>query len=184
MTEDMQLADVPDLAGVTEDKPEPFSDGWYSGEILEKRAFTDSNGNDRIFLSSDEPSQNGAGRNIRLQVTLTRASDGRTLNMNKLINYRTEDLSQESVQAVTAHKDKVKEGEQWGTLFRPFMALNQLGTLQRIAGVRQLQRNGNGGLDIHPLFGKKIYARIGDDDRNPQYKMIKEFRDVAPKKLL
>jgi hypothetical protein len=181
--ETFQLQDIPDLSGVMEDKPEPWSDGWYEGTILEQRAFTDSNGNDRVFASSDEPAQK-SGRNIRLQVVLTRQSDGRTLNTNTLVNYQPDDLTQESVQQVMAHKDKVKAGEQWGSMFRAFAALNRIGTLQRIAGVRAFGRNGNGGLDLHPLFGKRIYARLTDDERNPQYKAIKEFRSDAPKKVL
>ena len=184
MTDTFNLPDIPDLSGVAEDtKPEPFADGWYGGTILEKREFTDQNGNERVFESVDDVAQK-SGRNIRLQIALKRASDGRTLNTSALINYQPEDLSAETVKAVMTQKDKVKEGEQWGTMFRPFMTLQRLGKLQRIAGVKALSRNGNGGLDLHPLYNKRAYFKIAPDNRNPQYKQIVDFREDAPKNLL
>jgi hypothetical protein len=185
MTEDvLNLADIPDLSGIADDAgPEPFVDGWYEGVILERREFTDKNGNDRVFESSDEPAQK-SGRNIRLQVTLRRQSDGRALSMSTLLNYQPEDLTQETIQSVLAQKEKVKtSGEQWGTLFRPFMTLQRLSKLQRIAGIRQLQKNGNGGLDLRPLYGKTAYFKIGEDSRNALYKEVKDFSETAPKRI-
>ena len=180
----ISLDDIPDLTGFGDDRPEfqPFENGWYAGTILEKREFTDKNGNDRVFESGDSVSQRGDSRNIRLQVELTRA-DKRTLNVSTLVNYNPDDLSQETLQAIVAHKEKVNaEGAEWGDLFRPFMTLTRLASLQKIAGVRQLQRNGNGGLDLTPLYGKTGYFRISDDKRNPQYKEIVAFQDYKPKK--
>ena len=184
MSEEMlSLGDIPDLSAVVDDtKPEPFADGWYKGTILEKREFTDRNGNDRVFESTDDVSRSGDSRNIRLQIAVERASDKRTLNSSVLVNYKPEDLTAETVQQVTAQLAKVKEGEEWGPLFRPFMTLTRLGKLQRIAGVRQLQRNGNGGLDLHPLFGKSGYFRVGPDDRNPEFKAILDYSENAPKR--
>lgn len=179
----LSLGDIPDLSGVVdESSPEPFADGWYQGTIIAKREFTDQNGNDRVFASEDVPSQNGESRNINLQLELKR-KDGRVLNTRALVNYRTEDLTQETIQAVKQAQASAKEsGENLGAMFRPFMVLTQLGTLQRIAGVRQLQRNGNGGLDLAPLYGKTIFVRLGDDDRNPKFKAVKKFQETAPKK--
>ena len=184
--ETLNLGDIPDFSGITDDSAtfEPFGDGWYAGTILDKRVFTDKNGNDRIFESGDNPAQSSNSRNIKLQVVVKRQSDGRTMNLSALTNYRPEDLTQETVQAVIAHKEKVKEGEEWGPLFRSFMTLQRLGTLQRIAGVRQFQRNGNGGLDLTPLYNKTGYFKITPDDRNPQYKMISNYLEVAPKRGL
>lgn len=183
MTDTLKLADIPDLSGIGDEKPEPFVDGWYEGTILAKREFTDSNGNDRVFESSDAPAMK-SGRNIRLQVALKRRSDGRTMNTSTLINYQPEDLSAETVQAVTAQREKVKTGgEEWGSLFRPFMTLTRLGKLQKIAKVRQLQRNGDGGLDLTPLYGKTAYFKIGEDSRNAQYKEVKDFQDFEPKRV-
>lgn len=178
------LGDIPDLSGIGDNRPEfqPFENGWYQGVILQKREFTDKNGNDRVFESGDAVSQRGDSRNIRLQVELTRESDKKTLNVSTLINYNPNDLSQETIQAVTAHKAKVDDGEEWGELFRSFMTLTRLAKLQKIAGVRQLQRTQDGGLDLTPLYGKTAYFRIGDDTRNPQYKEIKDFQDYRPKR--
>ena len=180
------LGDIPDLAGFGDDRPEfiPFENGWYAGTILQKREFTDKNGNDRVFESGDAVSQRGDSRNIRLQVELTRASDGKKLNVSTLINYSPSDLSQATLQAVAAHKEKVNtEGAEWGDLFRSFMTLTRLAKLQKIAGVRQLQRNGDGGLELTPLYGKSAYFRIKDDTRNPQYKEIADFQDYRPKRV-
>ena len=179
------LGDIPDLGGFNDDRQDfqPFENGWYAGQILEKREFTDKNGNDRVFESGDSVSQKGDSRNIRLQVELTRASDGRKLNISTLVNYSPDDLSQETLELVTAHKDKVNtEAAEWGVLFRPFMTLTRLAKLQKIAGVRQLQRNGNGGLNLEPLYGKPAYFRIKDDTRNPQYKEVVDFQDYRPKR--
>lgn len=178
---EMNLGDIPDLSGVMDDSaPAPFEDGWYAGTILAKREFTDKNGNDRVFESTDAPAQK-SGRNIRLQVELKRA-DGRTLNVSTLVNYQADDLSQETIQAVTAQQAKVKEGGDWGTYFRPFMTLTRLSKLQKIAGVRQLQRGGDGGLDLTPLYNKTAYFKIGPDQRNDLYKDIKDFQVEAPKR--
>lgn len=179
------LGDIPDLSGIEDSRPEfqPFENGWYAGTILEKREFTDKNGNDRVFESSDSVSQRGDSRNIRLQVELTRASDGKKLNVSTLINYNPNDLSQATLQAVAAHKEKVNtEGAEWGDLFRSFMTLTRLAKLQKIAGVRQLQRSTDGGLELTALFGKSAYFRIADDKRNPQYKEIADFQDYRPKR--
>lgn len=173
------IGDIPDLGSFSEgDSTGAFQDGWYEATIQEKREFTDKNGSDRVFESADQPSQGGDSRNIRLQVEIKRASDGRALNTNMTINYRPEDLSAETVQAIAAHKET---GEKWGSLFRPFKVLQNLGKLQKIAG-KQLQRNGNGGLDLHGLYGRKFYAKLGPDDRNPQYKAVVDFRDSKPTK--
>lgn len=179
-TETLNLGDIPDLSGIEESQPEPIANGWYTGTILAKREFTDKNGNDRVFESSDEVSARGDSRNIRLQVELKRTSDGRTLNTSAMINYQPEDLSKETVQAVAERN--ASGSKEWGELFRPFMTLSRLSKLQKIAGVRQLQRNGNGGLDLKPLFGKQAYFRLKDDDRNPQYKQVAEFREDKPAK--
>jgi hypothetical protein len=180
---DLNLGDIPDLSGIDGNtRPEPLADGWYRGTILEKREFTDSNGNDRVFESNDTPAQR-SGRNIRLQVELTRKSDGRTFNLSTLINYKPEDLTAETVAAVAKRVQENKEGTaEWGELFRPFMTLTRLGKLQKIAGVRQLQRNSEGGLDITPLFGKTAYFRVKPDSRNTQYKEVADFQDYEPKK--
>lgn len=183
--ETLSLPEIPDLSGIQDPQQfTPFSDGWYEGTILAKRELTDRMGNERIFESTDQPSQAGDSRNLRLQVELVRKSDGRKYSTNTQINYRPEDFSAETVAAVTTQIEAVKGGAEWGPLFRSFMALKQLSTLQKIAGVRQLQRNGNGGLELTPLYGKKAYFRLVPDERNPEYKAIKNFQETAPKKVL
>ena len=182
MSNEFNLGDIPDLSGIEDVRPDPLSDGWYQGTILEKREFTDNNGNDRVFESSDTPAQK-SGRNIRLQVELKRRSDKKTFNVSTLINYKPEDLSPETVSAIAKRREENKsEGTEWGDLFRPFMTLTRLGKLQKIAGVRQLQRSSEGGLDLTSLFGKTAFFRIKPDSRNPQYKEVADFQDYEPKK--
>ena len=182
MSETLNLGDIPDLSGIADTQTsEPWADGWYAGTILAKREFTDSTGSDRVFESSDEPSASGSGRNVRLQVEVKR-HDGRTLGISTLVNYQADDLSQETVQAVAAKQAESNGKTQWGELFRPFMALQRLGKLQRIAGVRQLQRNSGGGLDLTPLYGKTGFFKLGPDRRNPIYREVKDFTAaVGPK---
>lgn len=183
MSENFNLGDIPDLSGIDDVRPDPLADGWYQGTILEKREFVDSNGNDRVFESSDTPAQR-SGRNIRLQIELKRRSDGKAFNVSTLINYKPEDLTAETVAAIAKRRQENKEnGAEWGDLFRPFMTLTRLGKLQKIAGVRQLQRNGDGGLDLAPLFGKTAYFRVKPDSRNPQYKEVADFQDNEPKRV-
>jgi hypothetical protein len=183
MSESINLLDIPDLSGIEEARPDPLADGWYEGTILAKREFTDNNGSERVFESSDTPAQK-SGRNIRLQVELSRRSDGKKFYISHLINYDPSYLTAETVQAVAARRDQNKEtGAEWGDLFRPFMTLTRLGGLQKIAGVRQLQRTADGGLDISPLFGKRAFFRVVPDDRNPKYKAIKNIQENEPKKV-
>lgn len=183
---ELNLPDIPDLSGINESSAssDPLQDGWYQGTIVESRTITDQIGNERTFASSDEPSQRGDSRNIRLQVELTRKSDGRKVNLSYLLNYRPEDIAPETVQQVTTHLEKAKAGEEWGPLFRSFMTLQRLSKLQKIAGVKQLQRNGNGGLDLKPLYNKSGWFKLTPDDRNPAYKQVKDIRDTAPKAVL
>ena len=184
---DFNLSDVPaipDLSGIGEDAAtsEPWADGWYEGTIVEKREFTDNNGNDRVFASEDAPSQK-SGRNVRLQVVVKRRSDGRVLNTSTIVNYRPEDLTTETIQAVAKRREESKSnGDNMGDLFRPFITLTRLGKLQKIAGVRQFQRNGGGGMDLSSLYGKTAFFRLGEDSRNPQYREIKDYRVDPPKK--
>lgn len=182
---DFNLGDIPDLSGIEQDaRPDPLQDGWYQGTILGKREFTDNNGNDRVFESSDSVSQKGDSRNIRLQVELKRRSDRKTFNVSTLINYKPADLTVETVQAIAQRREENKaNGAEWGDLFRPFMTLTRLGKLQKIAGVRQLQRTEDGGLDLSPLFGKNAYFRIKPDARNDKYKEVADFQDNEPKKV-
>jgi hypothetical protein len=181
MTE--QLLDIPDFTDITHDEPTPWEDGWYKGTIEERREFTDSNGNDRVFESSDEPAQSSDSRNIRLQTKIMRASDNRTLNTSVMVNYRPEDFSAETVNAVKEQRERMKgESEaQWGSLYRAFRTLQRVGALQRIAGVRGFQQNGSG-LDLSPLYNKTAYFRLGEDKRNPKYKQVVDFRETAPTK--
>lgn len=181
---DFNLGDIPDLSGIGDSRPEALADGWYQGTILAKREFTDANGNDRVFESSDTPAQR-SGRNIRLQVELKRRSDNRTYNFSYLLNYNPADLTPETIAAVVAHKEKnQKNGEDWGNLFRPMMTLTRLGKLQKVAGVRQLQRNDEGGLDLTPLFGKTAYFKVRPDTRSEgKYKEIGDFQENEPKRV-
>lgn len=180
---EINLGDIPDLSDIQDVRPDPLADGWYQGTILAKREFTDSNGNDRVFESSDTPAQR-SGRNIRLQVELKRRSDGKVFNLSHLINYNPGDLTAETVAAIAARREENKSsGEQWGDLFRPFMTLQRLGKLQKIAGVRQLQRNGDGGLDLSSLYGKTAFFKIQPDSRNEKYKEIKDFQENEPRKV-
>lgn len=181
--ENINLLDIPDLSAIEDIRPDPLADGWYQGAFLEKREFTDNNGNDRVFESSDTPAQR-SGRNIRLQIELTRRSDGKKFNVSTLINYKPEDLSAETVAAIAQRRQENKEnGTEWGDLFRPFMTLTRLGQLQKIAGVRQLQRSADGGLDLTPLFGKAAFFKLRPDQRNPQYKEVASFQVDEPKKV-
>jgi hypothetical protein len=187
MTDTIQLQDIPDLSGIGTDftgTSDPWVDGWYRGIVLEQRSFTDKNGNDRVFTSSDEPSARGDSRNIKLQVALKRSSDSRELNISYMLNYRPEDLTQEAVQAVIAETEKVKESGETRSNFRAFMTLQRLGKLQKIAGARAFQRNGNGGLNLSALYNKPGYFRVAPDDRNPQYKTISDVRADSPKQVL
>jgi len=185
--ETLQIADIPDLSGIadpTRGTFEPFAAGWYAGEILETRTRTDKAGNEATYVSEDAPSQNGSSRNIKLQVAVSRKADKATNHYWLRINYRPEDLAAETVQQITAQMEAVKAGQEWGSLFRPFMVLSRLSKLQKIASVRQLQRNGNGGLDLHPLFGKKGYFRLAPQKDKPEYLEIADFRETAPKTVL
>jgi hypothetical protein len=189
MSDVMNLGDIPDLSGIGSDFGDAggtkFENGWYQGVILGTRTFTDKNGNERVFESQDVASAKGDSRNLRLQVELKR-KDGRTLNVSTMVNYSQTDLTQETVQAIAAKLAEAKasgEKVQWGTLFRSYMALSRLSALQKIAGVRQFQRSGDGALDITPLFGKAGFFRLKDDDRNPQYKDIDKFQDSEPRKV-
>lgn len=183
MSSEINLGDIPDLSGIEDVRPDPLADGWYQGTILAKREFTDSNGNDRVFDSSDTPAQK-SGRNIRLQVELKRRSDNKTFNLSTLINYNPTDLTPETVSAVAARKAANKEsGAEWGDLFRPFMTLTRLGKLQKIAGVRQLQRSADGGLDLSALYGKTAYFRVKPDSRNDKYKEVADFQETEPKRV-
>ena len=185
MVENLGDIPIPDFSGVEDDPRTEWVDGWYEGNILDKREFTDSTGSDRVFESTDIPSRGGDSRNINLQVTLKRKSDGRTMNNKASVNYRPDDLTQETIAAVMADTERVKAGEK-RVAFRQFMVLNRLSKLQKIAGIRQFQRNGNGGLDLTPLHGKLAYFRIGPDDQEgrTQYKKIIEFQAAQPKKVL
>jgi hypothetical protein len=180
---DINLVDIPDLSAIEEERSEPLTDGWYQGTILGKREFTDKNGNERVFESSDTPAQS-SGRNIRLQVELTRRSDNRTFNLSTLVHYKPSDLTAETIQAIAQRREENKKnGVEWGDLFRPFMTLSRLGALQKIAGIRQFQRTEDGGLDLTPLYGKVAFFKVGPDTRKPEYKEIKSFQENEPKRV-
>src|SRR5688572_8522033 len=104
----ISIPDIPDLSGISEEPAasEPYVDCWYKGVILERRLFTDENGNDSVFESGDTPAANGDSRNIRLQIQITRA-DGRSLNLSQMVNYRPSDLTAETIAAVKAQQEKV-----------------------------------------------------------------------------
>ena len=183
------LPEIPDLSGMLDEKPEPWDNGWYgTATFVPSHQFT-KDGVVTTFESTDTPSQAGDSRNISARLTIKRKSDGRAMNTVFRVNYRTIDFTAESIAAVLAHKEAQKaakaagtDAPEWGSLFRTFSALTQIGTLQRIAGVRQFQRTSSGGLDITPLFGKSAFVRLTDDDRKPQYKKVAEVSDAAPKR--
>jgi hypothetical protein len=115
---------------------------------------------------------------------LKRRTDGKTFNLSTLINYNPSDLTAETIAAIAARREENKKtGEQWGDLFRPFMSLTRLGKLQKIAGVRQLQRAEDGGLDLTALYGKTAYFKVKPDTRNDKYKEIADFQENEPKRV-
>ena len=182
---DFNLGDIPDLSVIDTGykESEPLTDGWYKGVILEKREFTDKNGNERVFESSDTPAQR-TGRNIRLQVQLTRKSDARQFNISTLINYKPDYLTPETVTAVaTRAKENSEGGVEWGDLFAPFMTLTKINKLQQIANVRAFKRTSEGGLDISPLYNKVGYFRVVQDKNKPAYKTIDLFQSNEPKRV-
>lgn len=186
-TDTMHLTEVPDFSGITEDRPEAWEDGWYAARIVPTRTINSRDGNTLTFATEDTLSRGGDSRNIRLQMSLHRKSDGRALSTNHNVNYRVEDLTGEIVKAVLARKESIKAAAQsgerleWGQLFRAFMGITRLGTLQRIAGIRRFETLPQGGFDLRPLFNKACFVRLGDDDEG-KYKEIKEISDVPPKK--
>ena len=182
---DFNLGDIPDLSVIDTGYKEsdPIQDGWYKGTILEKREFTDKNGNDRVFESSDTPA-NRSGRNIRLQVQLTRKSDGKTFHIGTLVNYKPEYLTPETVAKIAERaKENSESGAEWGDLFAPFMTLTKLNKLQQIAGVRSFKRTEDGALDITPLFNKTGYFRVTPDKQKPAYKAIDLMQVNEPKRV-
>lgn len=178
----MQFLTLPDLSSlVTETSDAPaWQNGWYECEFLAQRSFTDRNGNERVFESNDAVSMNGDSRNIRLQVRVKRA-DGREMFINSLTNYRPTDLAPETVSAVIADAAKPQD-EQDTTLTRSRLTLQRLAKLQKIAGIASFHGSEEGGLDLTPLYGKKAYVRLKDDDRNPAFKAVADFRHDRPTK--
>ena len=173
------LPEIPDLSGMTEDKPEPWADGWYNAAVQASQTF-EKDGMVTTFNTEDVLSRAGDSRNIFVRFQITR-KDGRKMQTKYLINYRTSDFTAESIAAVQARKAEVKAGGEWGPMFRTFSALTGIGTLQRIAGVRQFQRTADGGLDLSPLFTKSFFARLRDD-KEGRYKEVAAISDTAPKK--
>lgn len=180
MIDTMTLQDIPaipDLSAFAQEEQTPFEAGWYKGTILAERRFTDKNGNERVFETNDTPAQR-SGRNLRLQVEITRASDGRKLNISWLVNYNPENLTPEVISQVLEAKES---GGQYGDLFPAFMTLTRLQKLQALAGVKTLSGDGQGGLDLSPIFNKEGYFRIAPDERNPQYMTVKDVRPSSAK---
>jgi len=184
------LPDIPDLSGMLPDeKVGPWENGWYGpATFVASHTFT-KDSIDTVFNSGDTVSRGGDSRNIAIRTNIKRKADGKVLQACVRVNYRMSDFTQESIAAVIAHKEAQKAAKaagtvppEWGKLFRTFSALQQIGTLQRIAGMRQFQRTPEGGLDISPLFGKTCYARLAPDDTKPQYKQVAEFSDTPPKR--
>jgi hypothetical protein len=180
------LPEVPDLTGMTEDRPEPWQIGWYSARILSTRTVTSrETGAAMIFNTDDTLSNRQDSRNIRLQLEVRRKSDGQMMHTNHLINYRNENLTAEMVAAVLARKAEIKAAAklgqkvEWGELFGAFMTQLRIGTLQRLAG-GNLGRGTDGGFLLSPLIGRSLFVRLVDDDAK-RYKEVKEISDTAPK---
>ena len=149
-----------------------FEDGWYQGFFLHTRNFTSKNGVAQTFTSRDVPSKDGASRNIQLEVEITRKSDGRILNTTLQRNYRYEDLDTSTIQAVKDGKANT----------RTRLALQDLAQLQKIAACGPLLPDGQGGIELGPLYGKEAYFRLGPDDRNSAFKKIKACQLDPPKR--
>ena len=149
-----------------------FVDGWYEGFFLHTRNFKSKDGTARTFSSGDTPSKDGASRNIRLEVEVTRKTDGRTMNLTMLLNYRYEDLDTSTIQAVKDGKADT----------RTKLSLQRLAGLQKIAACGPLISDGQGGIELGPLYGKTAYFRLGPDNRNSAFKQIKACQLEAPKR--
>ena len=149
-----------------------FADGWYEGFFLATRSFTSKDGTARQFLSGDTPSKDGASRNIRLEVEVTRKTDGRTMNLTMLLNYRYEDLDTSTIQAVKDGKADT----------RTKLSLQRLSQLQTIAACGPLIPDGQGGIELGALYGKTAFFRLGPDNRNSAFKQIKACQLEAPKR--
>jgi hypothetical protein len=183
--DNLTLPEIPDLSGMIEDRPAAWEDGWYDAIVLESQTVTSrTTGAVTTFTSEDRISKAGDSRNLFLRVQIKRRKDGRTLvTRAKCINYRPSDFTPERVAAVIEGKTRAKEEGSWSDtdLRRSFLSMLRIGSLQRIAGVKQFQHTPEGGLDLTPLFGKPGFARLADDDQG-KYKEAAEINDtVGPK---
>ena len=184
-TDTLSLTPVPNFDNVPDQpRSEPWVDGWYAGTFVEERSFTSQSGNEVTFASEDTVSQKGDSRNISLQAILTR-KNGDHFNGRVRINYRPDvDFTTERLARV-AEINTDKTITPTGDEVRSRISLGQLKRLQRVAGTT-LSRNGNGGLELTPVFTKTAFFRIADGDPNPStgkvYKEIVEFSHEAPKK--
>jgi hypothetical protein len=186
MTDEMTLPAIPNFADVPDEpRSEPWVDGWYAGTFLAARTFTTRDGNEVTHASEDTVSKNGDSRNITLQAQLTRRASKGEFNGRVRLNYRPAvDFTTERIARIaelnSGSKDDATSDE-----VRSRIALGQLKRLQKIAGAT-FARNGNGGLDLTPVFGKGGFFRIKDGDPNPTtgkvYKEIVEFAAEPPKK--
>jgi hypothetical protein len=182
--DNLTLPEIPDLSGITEERSAPWENGWYNAAVIESQTVTSrTTGAVTTFASEDRVSKDGTSRNLFLRVRIARL-DGRTLNTrSRVINYRPSDFTPTRVAEVIEGQKQAKEEGDWADkdLFRSFMSMLRIGTLQRIAGVKQFQHTPEGGLDLTPLFGKQCFARLADDDQG-KYKEVVALSDtVGPK---
>lgn len=177
------LPDVPSFgASVAKRKEvEPWVDGWYEGQFLASRTVEKNDGSEITFQSEDTVSQKGDSRNIAIQTTLTRKSDGREFTGSTRINYRPAvDFTPERLAAISAANEA---GERLkGDMVRSQIAINQLQELEQVAG-GPFSRTESGGLNITPVFTKRAYFRLADETNKQTgktYKGIVEFRATPP----
>ena len=176
---------IPDFSTFTRPETAPWVEGWYKATILPFYEFTNNEGNTTRFETTDEPALK-TGRNIRIVAAVTRQLDGLTRNIrSKNLNYRPTDFTAARIAEIETAKQRNEGRQRWDDkdAHRTFISFGALGELQNVAGTK-FQQNGNGGLDLSPLFNKTGYVRLSFGDANEQgrkYLEIARFATELPK---
>jgi hypothetical protein len=184
----MALADesMPSLSDMAhEPTTGAWPDGWYPATILE--GYATNSGHE--FVTEDNPSKDGASRNLRICVAAKNKA-GEARNYFTGLNYRKSDLTSQTMAAVkkalaVAKEQGWKAGgwpSEWKDLQRSVIAIQNLAQFERALGFK-LSKTGEGVIKVAPFFGQQIDIRLRLNDESG-YSEVAEFAKKSERQKL
>lgn len=161
---------LPDLTEFADEPGGAWPKGWYRATVVEGYATRKGT----VFETADNPSKDGASRNMRLCFAFTSPS-GETRNLQESFNYRITDFDADRIAHIKEMRQEYKGVRgKWSDTDsqRTSLAIAKIGQLAKAFGISPKRRS-DGALVPAVFVGHEVDVYLNVDDQG--YNEIRQF---------